>query len=44
MRIRTGDTVMVTAGRDKGKTGRVERQYPRKTKWWLRESISSPNT
>lgn len=30
MRIRTGDTVMVTAGRDKGKTGRVERQYPRK--------------
>ena len=30
MRIRTGDTVLVTAGRDKGKTGRVERQYPRK--------------
>lgn len=30
MRIRTGDTVLVTAGRDKGKTGRVERHYPRK--------------
>ena len=30
MRIRTGDTVLVIAGRDKGKTGRVERQYPRK--------------
>ena len=30
MRIRTGDKVLVTAGRDKGKTGRVERQYPRK--------------
>ncbi len=29
MRIRTGDTVLVTAGRDKGKTGRVERNYPR---------------
>ena len=31
MRIRAGDTVLVTAGRDKGKTGRVERQYPRKS-------------
>ena len=30
MRIRTGDTVLVIAGRDKGKTGRVERQYPHK--------------
>ena len=28
MRIRTGDTVLVIAGRDKGKTGRVERSYP----------------
>ncbi len=28
MRIRTGDTVLVIAGRDKGKTGRVERNYP----------------
>lgn len=30
MRIRAGDTVLVIAGRDKGKTGRVERQYPKK--------------
>ena len=28
MRIRTGDNVMVIAGRDKGKTGRVERNLP----------------
>ena len=28
MRIRTGDTVLVIAGRDKGKTGRVERSFP----------------
>ena len=28
MRIRVGDTVLVIAGRDKGKTGRVERNYP----------------
>ncbi|HJN86632.1 MAG: 50S ribosomal protein L24 [Dehalococcoidia bacterium] len=26
MRIRNGDTVLVTAGKDKGKTGRVDRQ------------------
>ena len=30
MRIHTGDTVLVIAGRDKGKTGRVDRQYPGK--------------
>ena len=29
MRIRTGDTVLIIAGRDKGKTGRVERNFPR---------------
>lgn len=29
MRVRVGDNVLVTAGRDKGKTGRVERNYPR---------------
>lgn len=29
MRIRAGDTVLVVAGRDKGKTGRVERNFPR---------------
>ncbi len=28
MRIRTGDSVLVIAGRDKGKTGRVERYFP----------------
>ena len=28
MRIRAGDTVLVIAGRDKGKTGRVERNLP----------------
>jgi large subunit ribosomal protein L24 len=28
MRIRTGDNVLVIAGRDKGKTGRVERNIP----------------
>ena len=26
MRIRTGDTVLVIAGKEKGKTGRVERR------------------
>ena len=26
MRIRTGDNVLVIAGKEKGKTGRVERQ------------------
>ena len=30
MRIRTGDNVLVIAGRDKGKTGRVERNLPGK--------------
>ncbi len=29
MRIRNGDNVLVIAGRDKGKTGRVERNMPR---------------
>ena len=28
MRIRAGDNVLVIAGRDKGKTGRVERNLP----------------
>ena len=28
MRIRTGDTVLVIAGKEKGKTGRVERRIP----------------
>ncbi len=32
MRIRAGDTVLVIAGRDKGKTGRVERNLPEKEK------------
>ena len=32
MRIRTGDNVMVIAGRDKGKTGRVERNLPQKSR------------
>ncbi len=30
MRVRAGDMVLVIAGRDKGKTGRVERNLPRK--------------
>ena len=30
MRIRTGDTVLVIAGKEKGKTGRVERQLVKK--------------
>jgi large subunit ribosomal protein L24 len=28
MRIRAGDNVLVIAGRDKGKSGRVERNFP----------------
>jgi large subunit ribosomal protein L24 len=28
MHVRTGDTVLVIAGKEKGKTGRVERQMP----------------
>ena len=30
MRVRTGDNVLVIAGKEKGKTGRVERQIPEK--------------
>ena len=30
MRIRSGDTVLVIAGKDKGKTGRVDRQVTKK--------------
>ncbi len=30
MSIRTGDNVLVIAGKEKGKTGRVERQIPEK--------------
>ena len=30
MRIRSGDTVLVVAGKDKGRTGRVERQLTKK--------------
>ncbi len=32
MSIRAGDTVLVIAGRDKGKTGRVERSHPEKNR------------
>ena len=32
MRIRSGDTVLVVAGKDKGKTGRVDRQYPKESR------------
>ncbi len=32
MSIRTGDTVLVIAGKEKGKTGRVERQIPEKNR------------
>ena len=32
MRIRNGDNVLVIAGRDKGKTGRVERNLPGKSR------------
>ena len=32
MRIRSGDTVLVIAGKDKGKTGRVDRQVTKKSR------------
>ena len=32
MRIRTGDTVLVIAGKEKGKTGRVDRQLTEKNR------------
>ena len=32
MRIRKGDTVLVIAGKDKGKSGRVERDLPSQNK------------
>ncbi|PKB78470.1 MAG: 50S ribosomal protein L24 [SAR202 cluster bacterium Io17-Chloro-G9] len=32
MRIRSGDTVLVIAGKDKGKTGRVDRQYTKENR------------
>ena len=32
MRIRSGDTVLVIAGREKGKTGRVDRQILKKNR------------
>jgi large subunit ribosomal protein L24 len=32
MRIRNGDTVLVIAGKEKGKTGRVDRQLPKENR------------
>ena len=32
MRIRNGDTVLVIGGKEKGKTGRVERQLPKESR------------
>ena len=32
MRVRSGDTVLVIAGKDKGKTGRVDRQNPKESR------------
>ena len=32
MRIRSGDTVLVIAGKDKGKTGRVDRQHTKENR------------
>ena len=32
MRIRSGDTVLVIAGKEKGKTGRVERQIAKESR------------
>ena len=32
MKIRKGDTVLVIAGKDKGRTGNVERVYPKSNK------------
>jgi large subunit ribosomal protein L24 len=32
VRIRAGDTVLILAGKDKGKTGRVERQVTKKNR------------
>ena len=32
MRIRSGDTVLVIAGKEKGKTGRVERQLAKESR------------
>lgn len=32
MKIKKGDTVKVTAGKDKGKTGKVEKVFPKKNK------------
>jgi large subunit ribosomal protein L24 len=35
MRIRTDDTVMITAGKDKGKTGKVVRTDPKKQRVYV---------
>ena len=32
MRIRNGDTVLVIGGKEKGKTGRVDRQLPKESR------------
>ncbi len=32
LKIKKGDTVMVMAGKDKGKTGKIERVFPKKGK------------
>ena len=32
MRVRSGDTVMVIAGKEKGKTGRIERQLTKENR------------
>lgn len=32
MKFKKGDTVAITAGKDKGKTGKIERVFPRESK------------
>ena len=32
MKIKKGDLVKVTAGKDKGKTGKIEKVFPKKNK------------
>ena len=35
MKLKKGDEVIVTAGKDKGKKGKIEKVFPRQNKVWV---------
>ena len=34
MKLKVGDSVLVTAGKDKGRRGKIDRVWQRRVKWW----------